>query len=59
VVMSLWQVSDEVTRELMVTFYRIWLEGTDRRMAFHKAQMILKKKYPEPYYWGAFVMVGE
>lgn len=27
--------------------------------AFMKAQKDLKAKYPDPYYWGAFVMVGD
>ena len=30
-----------------------------KRSAFLKAQKELKAKYPDPYYWGAFVMVGE
>jgi CHAT domain-containing protein/Tfp pilus assembly protein PilF len=30
-----------------------------KRSAFLKAQKELKAKYPNPYYWGAFVMVGE
>jgi CHAT domain-containing protein len=31
----------------------------NKRAAFLKAQKELKAKYPNPYYWGAFVMVGE
>jgi hypothetical protein len=30
-----------------------------KRAAFLKAQKELKAKYPNPYYWGAFVMVVE
>jgi len=30
-----------------------------KRSAFLKAQKQLRAKYPNPYYWGAFVMVGE
>jgi CHAT domain-containing protein/tetratricopeptide (TPR) repeat protein len=33
--------------------------GTTKRAAFLKAQKVLKVKYPDPYFWGAFVMVGE
>jgi CHAT domain-containing protein len=58
-VMSLWKVSDEATQELMVSFCKNWLETGNKRDAFIKAQKALKALYPQPYYWGAFVMVGE
>jgi CHAT domain-containing protein len=58
-IMSLWKVNDEATQELMVSFYKHWLAGTSKRAAFLKAQKELKVKYPNPYYWGAFVLVGE
>jgi CHAT domain-containing protein len=69
-IMSLWKVDDEATQELMVGFYRNWLgnavgstsggqTANSKRSAFLKAQKELKAKYPNPYYWGAFVMVGE
>lgn len=67
IIMSLWKVDDEATQELMVSFYKHWLQlpessklsGSSKRQAFLKAQKELKAKYPNPYYWGAFVMVGE
>jgi CHAT domain-containing protein/Tfp pilus assembly protein PilF len=58
-IMSLWKVNDETTLELMTSFYTKWLAGKTKRQAFKEAQQELKKKHPEPYYWGAFVMVGE
>jgi CHAT domain-containing protein len=59
--MSLWKVDDEATQELMVSFYKHWLSGAgeNKRSAFLAAQKELKAKYPNPYYWGAFLMVGE
>ena len=61
IIMSLWKVDDAATQELMVSFYKHWLSATNgsKRQAFLKAQKELKAKYPNPYYWGAFVMVGE
>jgi CHAT domain-containing protein len=59
VVMSLWPVSDQATQELMTKFYSYWVSGKSKRESFSKAQIDIKSKYKEPYYWGAFVMVGE
>jgi CHAT domain-containing protein len=59
IIMSLWAVSDEATQELMSNFYSNWVSGMTKGDAFNKAQQEVRKKYPAPYYWGAFVMVGE
>ena len=58
VLMSLWTVADNSTQELMVLFYENWLSGKTPREAFKQAQLSLRKKYPQPYHWGAFVLVG-
>ncbi len=60
VLMSLWKVDDAATQEMMTLFYEnMLLKKQNKRTAFQNAQETMKKKYKEPYYWGAFVMVGE
>ena len=58
VLMSLWQVDDVATQELMNAFYAFWLAGADKHEAFRKAQLQMKVKYQIPYFWGAFVLIG-
>jgi CHAT domain-containing protein len=59
VLMSLWKVSDTATQELMSLFYEQWLRTQNKRKAFKLAQQSIRVKYADPYYWGAFVLVGE
>lgn len=59
IITSLWQVSDEGTRDLMSEFYKNWLQSGNEFEAFRKAQMFIKDKYKYPYYWGAFVLIGK
>ncbi len=58
IMMSLWQVSDEVTQKLMTKFYDYLLESKDKIYAFNKAQMEIKEDYPAPFYWGAFILMN-
>jgi CHAT domain-containing protein len=59
IMISLWKVNDETTQKLMSAFYLEWIKTGNKTSAFRNAQVSLKKEFPEPYYWGAFVMVGE
>jgi CHAT domain-containing protein len=59
IIMSLWRVDDEATQKLMQYFYERWVTGEDKYSAFIQALRSFKKEYPEPYYWGAFVMAGK
>ncbi|NPA44165.1 MAG: CHAT domain-containing protein [Chlorobi bacterium] len=59
VITSLWEVSDEGTQDLMSSFYKHWLQSGNKHDAFRKAQLEIKEKYKYPFYWGAFVLVGE
>lgn len=60
ILMSLWEVPDKATEELMINFYRNWTGGMDKREALRSAKMKLREdsRYDAPYYWGAFVLVG-
>ena len=55
-IVSLWQVPDKETAELMTAFYNYWLKGKTIEQAFAQAQSDMRKKY-SPYYWAAFVLV--
>jgi CHAT domain-containing protein len=57
-IMSLWKVDDEATQMLMTSFYSTWIKLGSKLKAFKQAQLQLKTKYKDPYYWGAFVMMG-
>jgi CHAT domain-containing protein len=43
----------------MNSFYANWLKTDNKRQALLAAQAELRKKHKFPYYWGAFVLIGE
>jgi CHAT domain-containing protein len=55
-VVSLWQVPDKETAELMGLFYNNLLSAQPVRDAFYNAQKEMRSKYP-PFSWAAFVLV--
>ncbi len=57
IVMSLWNVSDKPTRELMTEFYRNLVAGKSKREAFILAQDKIRLKYIDPKMWAGFIMV--
>ena len=65
-VMSMWQVPDQETKELMVEFYKNIRSGKMNRcqalrQAALKQMKIVKERYGKanPFFWGAFVFMGE
>jgi CHAT domain-containing protein/Tfp pilus assembly protein PilF len=60
VVVSLWQVSDASTSDLMIRFYRHLSEGKEKSEALRlsKLEMIREGK-AHPYYWAAFTLIGQ
>ncbi len=57
-VMSLWQVPDYQTQELMTIFYqKMLLERMSVRVALQAAQEEMRQRNYEPYYWAGFVLI--
>ena len=56
---SLWKVDDNATKDFMIAFYQQFLKTKNKSAAFISAQKTIKEKYIHPYFWGAFVMMGE
>ncbi|MBP6821642.1 MAG: CHAT domain-containing protein, partial [Acidobacteria bacterium] len=62
VLVSLWQVNDQATTELMKLFYRGMLkENLAPAAALKKAQVEMQRqtRWRSPYYWAGFVLQGE
>jgi CHAT domain-containing protein len=72
--MSLWPVSDQATRDLMIEYYRRLLSrGEGRSAALRQVQLRMltgssgrgqraKEQpldYSHPYYWASFIQSGE
>lgn len=64
VIMSLWSVNDEATREWMMKLYALRLGGQDTASAVTNASRAILEERREmgsahPFYWAAFVAVGD
>jgi CHAT domain-containing protein len=62
VVVSLWNVNDKATADLMTMFYEKMLKQGERPAAALRAaqvEMWKQKQWQSPYYWAAFTMQGE
>lgn len=58
VVGSLWSVSDSSTAFLMTEFYKKLSENPDKAAALRHAMLVTMKKYPNPFDWAAFSLIG-
>ena len=57
IIMTLWRVPDDTTAKLIQLFYDNWTAGMEKHAAFKKAQQQIRAENPNPYYWGAFVIL--
>ncbi len=65
-VMSMWEVSGKETKGLVITFYQnIIKEKTNRYVVLWEATLFIKnwteneQRHIQPFFWGAFVTVGD
>lgn len=60
VLVSQWSVSDAATAELMLSFYRYYVNFDDKALALQRAMQDLRAmpEYDHPRYWAPFVIVG-
>lgn len=54
---SLWKVSDGVTADLMILFYKNLMSGMEPHESLIRAQREMALRHPDPYYWAAFIMI--
>ena len=59
IIFSLWKVDDAATQQLMTNFYNFWLTTGNKRESFTKAQLAIRDQYKLPFFWGAFVLIGD
>lgn len=62
VIVSLWNVNDRATADLMAKLYQRMLKGGERPAAALRAaqvEMWRQRQWQAPYYWAAFVLQGE
>ena len=57
--LSLWDVDDRSTAEFMQLFYSHLLRQRDKAEALRSAMLDLRTRYPHPYHWAPFRLIGK
>lgn len=60
-VISLWEVDDQATSDLMKSFYTRLGRGDGRAVALRTVQLdfLKSRQWSDPYYWAAFALSGD
>jgi CHAT domain-containing protein len=60
VIVSLWDVDDASTAQLMTEFYRNWQERKlNKAQALRQAMLTTRQSFRDPWNWAAFNLIGE
>jgi len=59
--MSLWPVTDEGAKEMMIEYYKALRRGEGRSEGMRQVQLMMlrSEKRRHPFYWAAFIQSGE
>ena len=59
ILMSLWKVDDNATQQLMVEFYRNFLNGKTKMRSLWNAQKCIRETpgFEDPEYWAGFILL--
>ncbi len=62
IIVSLWQVADASTAQMMIEFYKYNLNnehhGYNSALRTAKLSLLSSEEYSRPYYWAPFILVG-
>lgn len=58
-ILSLWDVHDESTKDFMIAFYAGLQRGASKSAAMQAAMIELRQKHPHPYHWAPFSLIGK
>ena len=58
--LTLWSVNDKSTAEFMRSFYgHLHCGSKNKAVALKTAMLELRQRYPHPFHWAPFVLVGQ
>ena len=60
IIMSLWKVNDQTTKEIMITFNKLLKKGMEKDRALQQAKVayLQGSKNLHPAFWSSFVIIG-
>jgi CHAT domain-containing protein len=58
-ILSLWDVHDESTKDFMIGFYTRLQKGFSKAQAMQATMLDLRERYPHPYHWAPFSLIGK
>jgi CHAT domain-containing protein len=59
VLISLWDVNDRTTADLMKYFYDHLAKGQPKSQSLRLAMLRVREEHPHPYYWAPFLLMGD